>query len=192
VAEGRSKEHSRCVKVSHDIVAFLAFSHAHEPELRPSRTLARDRFHGPEYHESPVQIQSIKCMTSDFQLWRSRLTSQSVVHVPDDKQPCSRPCGSSVGRHLKTLDSSSARHWTLSLRAEPNGFPTNDTANGKREMPSTAVNVLDMKHQLEVKFQPCSLLPFHRDESPWPVVTVLLPRPILATAWKRVTDQLID
>jgi hypothetical protein len=56
------------------------------------------------------------------------------------------------------------------------------------------VNVLAMKHQLEVKFQPCSILPFHRDESPWPVVTVLLPRPILATAWKAghgSTDRLI-
>ena len=83
---------------------------------------------GPEHHESPLQIQSIKCMTSDFQLWRSRLASQSVSHVPDDKQPCSRPCGSSVGRHLKTLDCFSARHWTLSLRAEPNGLPTNDMA----------------------------------------------------------------
>jgi hypothetical protein len=92
---------------------------------------------GLKHHESPLQIQSIKCIASDFQLWRSRLASQSVMHVPDDKQPCSRPCGSSVGRHLKTLDSFSARHWALLLRAEPNGLPTNDMAKLEKEVPST-------------------------------------------------------
>jgi len=83
------------------------------------------------------------------------------MHVPDDKQPCSRPCGSSVGRHLKTLDSFSARHWALPLRAEPNGLPTNDIAKltamasiaGKGEAPAGS------------QLQPCSL-PFHRNDRP--------------------------
>lgn len=141
---------------------------------------------GPE-HESPLQIQSVKCMTSELRLWRSRLASQSVMHVPDDKQPCSRPCGSSVGRHLKTLDSISARHWTLSLRAEPNGLPTNDMAKSEKEVPSTAGE--RARHEAQAGSQPRKS-PFHRDKWPWSVVAVLLPRPI--RVWKQVTDQHIE
>ena len=109
------------------------------------------------------------------------------MHVPDDKQPCSRPCGSSVGRHLKTLDSISARHWTLSLRAEPNGLPTNDMAKSEKEVPSTAGE--RARHEAQAGSQPRKS-PFHRDKWPWSVVAVLLPRPI--RVWKQVTDQHIE
>ena len=37
-----------------------------------------------------------------------------------------------------------------------------------------------------------STSPFHRDERPWSVVAVLLPRPICVTAWEQVIDQHIE
>lgn len=51
------------------------------------------------------------------------------------------------------------------------------------------MNVL--RHEAPAGSQPRES-PFHRDEHPWSVVEVLLPRPICVTAWEQVIDQHIE
>lgn len=62
------------------------------------------------------------------------------------------PAAQAWERHLKTLDSFSARHWALPLRAEPNGLPTNNIA--KQTGSERHYRSLDnVKHQLKVNFK---------------------------------------
>ena len=59
--------------------------------------------------------------------------------------------------------------------------------NERKRCHPRLVNVL--RHEAPAGSQPCKS-PFHRDEHPWSVVAVLLPRPI--RVWKQVTDQHIE